>query len=233
MLKIGFFLAILGSLGAVKCQQSAYGQCGGIGWTGATTCVAGYTCLVLNAYYSQCTPGSASSSAAPPPSTSVPSSTATTPTTTSGSSSAPSASSTAVPAGDEIRADQDPVYHLYLQNQGGAAVLGPESTDGRFNVSSTIILNSPTGGAPLYLNIASGNASYLPVSFGTTASTTGWALEGDTIITSQSSPWGRQLNFIVCQATGGFWDIYLQIGNGQPAGQNCTGDISLHLPCLC
>ncbi|KAK6509157.1 hypothetical protein TWF481_003918 [Arthrobotrys musiformis] len=32
---------------------SLYGQCGGIGWTGPTTCAQG-TCTVLNAYYSQC-----------------------------------------------------------------------------------------------------------------------------------------------------------------------------------
>ncbi|KAH9851386.1 hypothetical protein C2E23DRAFT_869342 [Lenzites betulinus] len=29
-----------------------WGQCGGIGWTGATTCVAGTVCTVQNAYYS-------------------------------------------------------------------------------------------------------------------------------------------------------------------------------------
>ncbi|KAK6355983.1 hypothetical protein TWF718_000358 [Orbilia javanica] len=34
----------------------AWGQCGGIGYTGATGCVSGYTCKVLNDYYSQCTP---------------------------------------------------------------------------------------------------------------------------------------------------------------------------------
>ncbi|KAG8935049.1 Esterase/lipase/thioesterase [Tulasnella sp. 417] len=34
----------------------AYGQCGGSGWTGATTCVSGYTCTYSNAYYSQCIP---------------------------------------------------------------------------------------------------------------------------------------------------------------------------------
>ncbi|THH04035.1 hypothetical protein EW145_g5817 [Phellinidium pouzarii] len=31
-----------------------YGQCGGIGWTGATSCEAGLTCNVINDYYSQC-----------------------------------------------------------------------------------------------------------------------------------------------------------------------------------
>ncbi|KAF8606739.1 hypothetical protein BDV93DRAFT_488617 [Ceratobasidium sp. AG-I] len=31
-----------------------YGQCGGIGWTGATVCVAGSTCTKSNDYFSQC-----------------------------------------------------------------------------------------------------------------------------------------------------------------------------------
>ncbi|KAF4611595.1 hypothetical protein D9613_003651 [Agrocybe pediades] len=31
-----------------------YGQCGGIGWTGPTTCASPYTCQASNAYYSQC-----------------------------------------------------------------------------------------------------------------------------------------------------------------------------------
>jgi hypothetical protein len=33
--------------------SSLYGQCGGIGWTGATCCASG-TCTYSNAYYSQC-----------------------------------------------------------------------------------------------------------------------------------------------------------------------------------
>ena len=39
-------------------QASLYGQCGGQGWTGATTCVAGAVCTYSNPYYSQCLPGS-------------------------------------------------------------------------------------------------------------------------------------------------------------------------------
>lgn len=35
-------------------SQTLYGQCGGTGWTGPTTCVSGATCEVLNPYYSQC-----------------------------------------------------------------------------------------------------------------------------------------------------------------------------------
>jgi len=31
-----------------------FAQCGGEGWTGATTCISPFTCQVLNAFYSQC-----------------------------------------------------------------------------------------------------------------------------------------------------------------------------------
>jgi hypothetical protein len=41
---------------APAAQQTAWGQCGGSGWGGPTTCVSGYTCKVTNQYYSQCTP---------------------------------------------------------------------------------------------------------------------------------------------------------------------------------
>ncbi|KAF3935613.1 hypothetical protein ABW19_dt0204771 [Dactylella cylindrospora] len=55
--------AILVTLGALAAsttaQQTAYGQCGGQGWTGATTCVSGYTCTYSNDWYSQCVPGTA------------------------------------------------------------------------------------------------------------------------------------------------------------------------------
>ncbi|KAJ2894656.1 putative glycoside hydrolase family 5 protein [Zalerion maritima] len=44
-------------------QQGAYGQCGGINWTGQTTCVSGYTCTYLNDWYSQCVPGSQTTTA--------------------------------------------------------------------------------------------------------------------------------------------------------------------------
>ncbi|VDB95296.1 unnamed protein product [Peniophora sp. CBMAI 1063] len=40
-------------------QGVAYSQCGGIGWTGPSTCVSGYVCTYSNDYYSQCIPGTA------------------------------------------------------------------------------------------------------------------------------------------------------------------------------
>ncbi|KAJ9143226.1 Carbohydrate-binding module family 1 protein [Coniochaeta hoffmannii] len=36
------------------CSVAAYGQCGGIGYTGCTTCASGSTCKKSNDYYSQC-----------------------------------------------------------------------------------------------------------------------------------------------------------------------------------
>jgi hypothetical protein len=36
--------------------QSAYGQCGGIGWNGPTQCGDGFSCVKSNDYYYQCVP---------------------------------------------------------------------------------------------------------------------------------------------------------------------------------
>jgi cellulose 1,4-beta-cellobiosidase len=69
-------LALAAMAPAVLAQSGAWGQCeylvfaskvivtntalgGGIGWTGPTTCISGYTCTYSNPYYSQCLPGTA------------------------------------------------------------------------------------------------------------------------------------------------------------------------------
>ncbi|TFK77271.1 endoglucanase [Pluteus cervinus] len=49
-------------------QQPLYAQCGGVGWTGGSTCASGSVCTALNDYYSQCLPGTAPL----PPSTTAP-----------------------------------------------------------------------------------------------------------------------------------------------------------------
>jgi xyloglucan-specific exo-beta-1,4-glucanase len=36
--------------------SAGFGQCGGSGWVGPTACVAGFTCVVQNPFYSQCVP---------------------------------------------------------------------------------------------------------------------------------------------------------------------------------
>ncbi|KAJ7512588.1 glycoside hydrolase superfamily [Mycena galericulata] len=76
----------------VNAQGALYSQCGGIGWTGATSCVQGATCQELNAYYFQCLPGTATT-------TTIATSTShTTTTIVSTSTSTASTSTASVPA---------------------------------------------------------------------------------------------------------------------------------------
>ncbi|KZV98259.1 hypothetical protein EXIGLDRAFT_713182 [Exidia glandulosa HHB12029] len=63
--------------------QAVWAQCGGMGWTGATTCVNGASCVAQNPYYSQCLPCTATTTAS---STTTKSSATVTATTTSASS---------------------------------------------------------------------------------------------------------------------------------------------------
>ncbi|KAF4981706.1 hypothetical protein FZEAL_2508 [Fusarium zealandicum] len=39
-------------------QSGGWGQCGGQGWSGSTTCIAGFKCTYGNPFYSQCLPSS-------------------------------------------------------------------------------------------------------------------------------------------------------------------------------
>ncbi|KAF7440573.1 Beta-glucosidase cel3A [Pleurotus ostreatus] len=66
MFKYSALLALVALMPAIANAQSPlYGQCGGIGWSGATTCVSGSSCQKLNDYYSQCLPGAAAPTSAP------------------------------------------------------------------------------------------------------------------------------------------------------------------------
>ena len=66
------FLSLSTLAGVAVAQVAVWGQCGGTGYTGATTCAAGTTCIFLNAYYSQCQPGSAPTTLATSTSTAKP-----------------------------------------------------------------------------------------------------------------------------------------------------------------
>ncbi|ESK90174.1 carbohydrate esterase family 16 protein [Moniliophthora roreri MCA 2997] len=54
---VSILFTIIWLAGFASAQSPAWGQCGGIGWTGATTCVSGSACVKQNDYYSQCIPG--------------------------------------------------------------------------------------------------------------------------------------------------------------------------------
>ncbi|EIW63589.1 acetyl xylan esterase [Trametes versicolor FP-101664 SS1] len=87
------FAALLPFAHLVAAQSAVWGQCGGIGWTGATTCVSGSACIKQNDYYSQCQPSAAS----PPVTTVTPTLPPSSPTSTTPTGSAPSGLST-IPA---------------------------------------------------------------------------------------------------------------------------------------
>ncbi|RDW69956.1 glycoside hydrolase family 5 protein [Coleophoma crateriformis] len=51
-------------LAVAAAENAAYAQCGGLNWTGDTTCVTGYYCFQSSEWYSQCIQGTGTSSAA-------------------------------------------------------------------------------------------------------------------------------------------------------------------------
>ncbi|KAI0466236.1 carbohydrate-binding module family 1 protein [Xylaria cf. heliscus] len=153
--------------GAVIAQQQAWGQCGGINWSGPFTCVSGYTCSVLNDYYSQCVPGTATTG-------SVSSTTRTTATgTTTRASTTLSTATITTTAGSGaypttlqsgyywVRAVASPNFHSYLQaaptatpSPGpGDAYLRSAQNAGQFNIIEGQLEYNPgsSAGEKLYM----------------------------------------------------------------------------------
>ncbi|KAF2654066.1 hypothetical protein K491DRAFT_660789 [Lophiostoma macrostomum CBS 122681] len=133
----------------------------------------------------------------------------------------------------KIRAVQSPIFHFYLQanpKNESIPVMGPEASAEAFTIGSTIQSTNTSQ----YLNILTASTSYKPLEFAAASSTTAWGLEGDTIITTTGSSYGRQLNFLACSSsTSGYYDVYLQTGSDTPSGKSCSNYQTLHLPCLC
>jgi len=182
--------AIILLAGAAHAQQGAYGQCGGVSWTGATTCVSGYVCTYSSEYYSQCIPGTAASttlttitSVTGTPTTT---STGTASTTISGGGSGPG---TTLQSGYYwIRAVESPNFHQYLQTSpeyaAETAILDSYTTAGQFQIVSGQLVELISGGL-LYLNVApqtNTSETKLPVTFATTQNTYGtFAFSGDAV----------------------------------------------------
>lgn len=90
-----------------------------------------------------------------------------------------------------IRGVQEPVYHLYLQtypDDTTKVVLGPEASAESFEIDATI----QSTNSSMFLNINDDSTSYKSLTFGETGETTAWGLEGDTIITTTESSYGRR-----------------------------------------
>ncbi|KAF6839433.1 hypothetical protein CPLU01_01853 [Colletotrichum plurivorum] len=135
---------------------------------------------------------------------------------------------------EKIRGVRDPIYHLYLQahpDDPTIAVLGPEASAESFDIAGTI----RSANSSSYLNVGGDATSYKTLTFGDASETDAWGLEGDTIITTRESSWGRraELNFLVCQLDASYWQVFLQTGSDAPSGKTCSNYQTIHLPCLC
>ena len=148
-MKSGLIVSTL--VGIVSGQLAAWSQCGGQGYTGQTTCVAGYTCNVVNQWYSQCQPGSGA----------APSSTLTTKVSTSSKAPSPTGSSGAVrylgrvnPATKELTWPGTGVAFSFT---GTSATIGFTSVTGTNSVDLII-----DGGTPIVVSNVAGSSISTP-----------------------------------------------------------------------
>ncbi|KAG5652643.1 hypothetical protein H0H81_004198 [Sphagnurus paluster] len=152
-------------------------QCGGIGWTGATTCPSGWYCAFSNQYYSQCLQGTATTT-----------SSAGGGATTSKTTSAQGGTETLAPGYSFIRAVVDPNFHKYLQSKvsktAGDAVVGEPSTAAQFQIVGGQLIQS-AGSGKLYAVVeprANSTVMKLKVSWSTSPATSGtFVFSGDTV----------------------------------------------------
>ncbi|SJL10424.1 related to cellulase precursor [Armillaria ostoyae] len=203
----------------VLAQSTAaqYGQCGGIGWSGGTICPSGWSCSVLNDYYSQCLPG-ASTIGTPTTSNAgggSASSTTVTPTT-----SAAGGSATLAPGYSFIRAVEDPNFHKYLRseiiNTASTAVLGEPADAAQFVITNGQLIQNADG-TPLYAiveNMANDTVVMLKMSWSETPATSGtFVFSGDTLEWSIPTITRPQTNaWYVCPDDEGNLDVYVNLG---------------------
>ncbi|KAI5119944.1 hypothetical protein M0805_002133 [Coniferiporia weirii] len=140
MFKFAALASLIALVPLVSAQQAVWGQCGGIGWTGATTCVSGSVCTELNDYYSQCIPGSAAPTTTSSSVPTTPVSTHSTTTTSSGTSSAPSSTSTPI-AGNPFEGCDMYLSPYYAAEIAAAAA---QITDATTKAKAASVADIPT-----------------------------------------------------------------------------------------
>ncbi|KAI8634020.1 SGNH hydrolase-type esterase domain-containing protein [Xylariaceae sp. FL1651] len=137
--------------GAAVAQQAAWGQCGGQGYTGATTCVGGYSCVSVNVWYSQCQPGST------PSSMTTTTKTAATPTTSYGSGTGTAAVRYLGRVNPATKELTWPGTGLSFTFTGTSATIGIVSISGANSVDLTV-----DGGEPTVISNVAGTSIATP-----------------------------------------------------------------------
>lgn len=221
-----FFASLAGALclaaGVAAQTAPQWGQCGGQGWTGPTTCPSGWVCTVSNPYYSQCLQGTAP----PPPPSSAPSSPSSVSSVPAGgsptvSSAAPGTTPTLIAGDSFIRAVEDPNFHQYLRSetigQPGPAVLGDPVDAAQFQIANGQLMQVSPGSTVLYANVeppANSSVVKLAVSWKTTPDTLGsFVWGGDTVEWSSTTVTRPQNNaWLVCPDAAGNKLLFVNLG---------------------
>ncbi|KAI5857386.1 carbohydrate-binding module family 1 protein [Durotheca rogersii] len=148
-------------LGTAAAQQPAYAQCGGVGYTGQTDCVAGYACQIVNDYYHQCLPGQATTQPTRAPTATITTTGTASVTETTGGGD-PSYPTTLESGYYWVRAVASPNFHSYLQaaptatpspGPGNAHLLAAARA-GQFDlVDGQLAYYVPGAAATLYMHI--------------------------------------------------------------------------------
>ncbi|KFA69883.1 hypothetical protein S40285_09265 [Stachybotrys chlorohalonatus IBT 40285] len=154
-------LSLLFLTSSVAAQSGAWQQCGGVNWSGATTCISGYRCSRINDFYFQCIPGtetatttrSSASATVTSSSRSVGSNTGTATATGSGTNPGP----TLISGWYYVRGVAPPNYHSYLQAKptgtASDAYLDAASGAGQFNIVSGQLVYYTGAGGQLYMHV--------------------------------------------------------------------------------
>ncbi|KAH9901502.1 cellobiohydrolaseII [Cubamyces lactineus] len=140
MSKFASLLALLAVVPSLAYAQSpVWGQCGGIGWTGPTTCASGSVCTKQNDYYSQCIPGSSTPTSTP----TVPTSTPSSPTSTPGS---PTSSNPGSPSNTPAPGNPFVGYDIYLSPYYAdeVAAAAQSISDSSLSSKAASVANIPT-----------------------------------------------------------------------------------------
>ncbi|KAF9566315.1 cellobiohydrolase II [Agrocybe pediades] len=144
MLKFAALLSLASLIPAfVEAASPVWGQCGGQGWTGDTTCASGSTCVVSNPYYSQCLPSSSNPTTTANPTTANPTTTVRPTTTSAGggsSSSAPQPTTTPDASNPFVG------YQIYLSPYYASEVqaAAAQITDSTLKAKAASVANIPT-----------------------------------------------------------------------------------------
>ncbi|KAJ6590967.1 hypothetical protein DFH09DRAFT_191036 [Mycena vulgaris] len=196
-----------------------YGQCGGMGWTGAVTCPANWTCTFSSQWYSQCLPGSATTTATTTPTTTIGTGSTTGSTTASSTSTASGGSTTLAPGYSFVRSVEAPTFHQYLESQvlrtASSAVVGDYTNAAQFQVVNGQLVQN-AGGTNLYAVVqppANSTVVKLGVTWATTPDTLGtFVFSGDSLEWSSPSVKRQQNNaWLVCPS-GTTLLVYINLG---------------------